>query len=135
MKDNIQAYKDYIEKGTVLFVTDSMFDNMLVTQILTMAGYRVIIANTGPRGVRMAKEHLPDLVLMDYNIPIMNGGDTADVIKDLEMLRNVPIVAHTTHYSPHEDGGKFISSCEGFIPKPAKKDEFVGMLESYLKQA
>lgn len=121
-----------VKKGTILYVEDSLFDIMLVTSILVNAGYKVVVASSGPQGIREAKKIDPDLILIDYNLPIMSGSETAAVMRSIRQLESVPIVAHTTHIQLDDKDGMFISGCEGFIPKPVDFKTFVEKIEQYL---
>ena len=79
----------------ILYVEDDPSNRMLVGKLLENAGHTVIEAIDGLSGVKQAREQRPDLVLMDINIPGMDGYETTARIKSLPQLSNVPVVALT----------------------------------------
>lgn len=121
-----------VRKGTILYVEDNLLDIIIVTSVLVKVGYRVVVAQNGVQGISKAKEINPDLILMDYNLPVMNGRETAAEMRSIRQFDKIPIIAHTTDRQLDDDDGIFVSSCEGYIPKPMDFKRFVEKIEQHL---
>ena len=88
---------DQTKLKTVLLVEDNE-DNLVVYRtILEHVGYRVIEARDGEEGVSRAKEHIPDLILMDISIPKMDGWEATQRLKADDNTKKIPIIALTAH--------------------------------------
>lgn len=117
---------------TVLHIEDDAANRLLVRKLLSRAGYRVIEASNGLEGVRMACEARPDLVLVDLNIPGLDGFEVTLRLRGEPSLRGVPIVAITA------EGDRETSlavGCDGFLQKPIDAKNFAGVIGAYLEGA
>ena len=116
---------------TVLLVEDNE-DNLVVYRtILEHVGFRVIEARDGEEGVSRAREHLPDLILMDISIPKMDGWEATQRLKADGNTRQIPIIALTAH-ALHADRERAEAvGCDGYIAKPAPPRE---VLEEVLQR-
>ncbi len=114
----------------VLHIEDDPANRLLVRKILTGAGYEVAEAADGLEGVRMARADPPDLVLVDLNIPGLNGYEVALRLRGEPSLSDVPIVAITA------EGDRSTSlavGCDGFVQKPINARTFAGTLSGFLR--
>jgi signal transduction histidine kinase len=106
---------------------------MLVGKLLEIAGHTVIEASDGLSGVKQAQEQRPDLVLMDINIPGMDGYETTTRIKSLPQLSNVPVIALTAKAMTGDRERALAAGCDGFIAKPFDVDAFPHQITEFLQ--
>ena len=106
----------------ILYVEDNPDNRLLVRRILMVEGYTVVEAFDAAQGIAAARRELPDLILMDMNLPEMDGYTLTRHLRAIPELRNVPIVAMTANVM-HGDREKSIEAgCNGYIPKPIDVD-------------
>ena len=117
---------------TILLVEDNE-DNLVVYRtILEHVGYRVIEARDGEEGVSRAREHLPDLILMDISIPKLDGWEATQRLKSDDGTRDIPIIALTAH-ALEEDRQKAIQAgCDGYLAKPVEPRRVVQEVERFV---
>ena len=96
----------------------------LATDLLEVAGYVVIQAETAEEGIKLAKTELPDLILMDIGLPGMDGLTATGVLKQEPMTKKIPIVALTSHTMRGDKGKMLTAGCDGYIAKPIDTREF-----------
>ena len=106
----------------ILYVEDNAANRVLVSQVLGSVGYTVIEAADALSGIKMAQEEEPDLILMDINIPGMDGYETATRIKSLPKLAGVPIIALTARTMAGDRERALTAGCDGYISKPIDVD-------------
>lgn len=117
---------------TILYVEDNTANRMLVRQVLEGVGYQVIEATDGLSGIKTAQETNPDLILMDINIPGMDGYEAATRIKSLPELSNVPIIALTAKVMAGDRERALAAGCDGYIAKPIDIDTFPNQVAEFL---
>ena len=102
----------------ILLVEDDMLNREMVTRRLAWEGYQVISAEDGATAVALAETELPDLILMDLGLPILNGWQATQRIKATPNTRHIPIIALTA-YALTEDRDKSIAAgCDDYESKP-----------------
>ena len=104
----------------------------LVNFILEKHGYQVFQASNGVEGISQARQQQPDLVLLDIQLPIMDGYAVAREMRKHEMLVRVPIVAVTSYAMPGDRENALAAGCTGYIEKPIDPDTFITQIEQYL---
>ena len=109
-------------QARILYVEDDVTSRMLVRQVLHMAGYQVLEAEDGMAGIRIAQEEQPDLILMDINMPGLDGYAAATKIKGLPGLANTPIIAVTANVVEGDRERALTAGCDGYLPKPIDID-------------
>lgn len=114
---------------TVLLIEDNEQNRYLVTFLLEHHGYTVITASDGPRGIEMAETLLPDLILLDIQLPTMDGYAVARALRANRTLRTTPIVAVTSYAMPGDRERALEAGCTGYIEKPIRPDTFVAEME------
>jgi CheY-like chemotaxis protein len=119
-------------KGTILVIEDNDQNIYLVTYILEKHGYRVIQARDGQQGILLAAETKPDLILLDIQLPIMDGYSVAQEIQNQQDLVNIPIVAVTSYAMVGDRERILASGCKGYIEKPINPDTFISEVEEHL---
>lgn len=102
----------------VLVVEDNADNSKIVKYALARAGYEVILAEGGEEGIDFAVRELPDLILMDVNLPGIDGLEATKRIRAAEVGRRVPIVAITSHAMAGDRERILAAGCDGHIEKP-----------------
>ena len=110
---------------TILLIEDKEQNRYLVTYLLERAGYRVVTAPDGPRGLELAQETQPDMILLDIQLPLMDGYAVARALRDMESLREVPIIAVTSYAMVGDRDRALAAGCNGYLEKPIDPDTFV----------
>jgi CheY-like chemotaxis protein len=114
---------------TVLIIEDNEQNRYLATFLLEAHGYEVVSAFDGPSGIALAETMVPYLVLLDIQLPKMDGYDVARQLRAIDTLRATPIIA-VTSYAMVSDREKSLSAgCNGYIEKPIDPDTFVAEIE------
>ncbi len=109
----------------ILIVEDNEKNRKLVRDVLQFKGYRTIEAETGEDGVTLAKQHKPDLILMDYQLPGIDGIETFRRIRSDTTTMHIPIVAVTASAMPEEAKKMMDAGFDGFQTKPLNVKQFM----------
>jgi CheY-like chemotaxis protein len=116
----------------ILLIEDNPRDRKLERDLLGVSGYEVLEAEDAGTGLSMAREHKPDLVVLDVKLPDMSGIHVAQMIRRDVETRHIPIVFVTSSAMIEEvKKATSIELC-GYIAKPIDTREFVSLLEAYL---
>jgi len=102
----------------VLLVEDNPQNRYLVTFLLEKNGYEVISAEDGETAVEMAMQQVPDLILMDVQLPLLDGYEATRRIKADERTKHIPLVALTAHSMKGDRGKALAAGCDEYITKP-----------------
>ena len=117
----------------ILVVEDNPTNLKLVRDVLTHSGYEVIEATSGEDGVRLAGEWSPDLILMDLQLPGIDGAEALRQIRASDRNPGVPIVA-VTAFAMHEDRERaFDSGFNGYVEKPISIRGFTQQISDFLR--
>ena len=116
----------------ILVVEDNERNAKLLRDVLEHRGYRVLVAQTGEDGVAMALEHLPALVLMDIQLPGINGIEAFRQLKAEPTTGDIPVVAVTASAMQEERVQIETEGFAGYQPKPIQVVEFLRYVESLL---
>ncbi|GAB4536929.1 MAG: hybrid sensor histidine kinase/response regulator [Anaerolineae bacterium] len=117
----------------ILYVEDDPASRMLVRQVLYMAGYEVMEAEDGMAGIRLAQTAKPDLILMDINMPGLDGYAAATKIKSLPGLADTPIIAVTANVVEGDRERALTAGCDGYLPKPIDVDALPHQINEFLR--
>jgi two-component system cell cycle response regulator DivK len=113
-----------------ILVVEDQADNMqILRDLLTSAGYEMIEAQDGLAGVEAAKTHRPDLILMDIQLPVLDGYEATRRIKADPTLRAIPIIV-VTSYALSGDEKK--AGCDDYVPKPYSPRLLLAKIREYL---
>ena len=104
----------------VLVIDDAMFVRMVMEKNLTEYGHNVICASNGMEGIEMAQEEQPDIILMDINMPIMNGYEATEKLKQDEITKDIPIIMVTTQSRSKDVIEAYNLGVADYIAKPFK---------------
>lgn len=116
----------------ILYIEDNDQNYYLVQFILTKLGYEVIRARDGREGIEMAKSVQPRLILLDIQLPVMDGYQTArELVKD-PLNAGTPIIALTSYAMAGDREKAIAAGCVGYIEKPINPKTFSDQIEEYL---
>ena len=122
-----------MESKTILVVEDNELNMKLVRSVLQTKNYQIIEAENAEKGIQLARDHHPDLILMDIQLPGMDGLKATELISNDENLKDIPVVALTS-YAMEGDKEKALSSgCVGYISKPIETRSFPEAIVKYLQ--
>ncbi|KAF0144300.1 MAG: two-component system cell cycle response regulator DivK [Nitrospirae bacterium] len=118
----------------ILIIEDNEKNLKLFSVIIKFLGYATLTAMNGKEGVSIAKENAPDLILMDIQMPVMDGITALNMLKSDEKTKNIPVIALTS-YAMAGDKEKFLGlGFSDYISKPIDKDGFIKAIENILKE-
>ena len=121
-------------KRTVLVIEDNEQNLYLVAFLLEKYGYEVITAQDGATGIATAKRSKPDLILLDIQLPLMDGYAVAGQLRDNPDLAQTPIIAITSYAMAGDREKALEAGCSGYIEKPINPDTFIAQIEAFLGQ-
>lgn len=121
--------------ATILLIEDDAQNRYLATFLLERRGYRVVPAADGPAGIATAALLAPDLILLDIQLPRMDGHEVARALRGLEGLHDVPIIAVTSYAMAGDREKALDAGCTGYIEKPIDPDTFVSEVGAFLSRA
>lgn len=119
-------------KARILVVEDNETNMYLIRFILERNGYEVIAARDGGEGVRLAAAERPDLIIMDIQLPDINGLEATRMIRRAEAGGQTPIIALTSYAVVGDREKALAAGCTGYIEKPINPDTFMGEVERFL---
>lgn len=119
----------------ILVVDDNEQNLVLVKDILKYNGYEVMEARNGEEGIKAAKEHMPVLILMDIQMPIMDGFTAIKILKNDPLTKSIKIIAVTSFAMKGDRERIMEAGADGYIPKPIDIHELSNMVEKYLGRA
>jgi len=121
-----------MSKRRVLYIEDNEQNYYLVNVLLKTKDYQVLWAQDGREGIEKALQSKPDLILLDIQLPVMDGYDVAKTLRSNPELNEIPIIA-VTSYAMTGDREKALSAgCNGYIEKPIDPDTFLAQIDKYL---
>lgn len=119
-------------KATILYIEDNEQNLYLVTFLLKAKGYGVLQAREGMEGIAMAARHRPDLILLDIQLPGMDGYAVAGRLRQNPDVAKTPIVALTSFAMAGDREKAFAAGCSGYIKKPINPDTFLRQIGEHL---
>jgi two-component system, cell cycle response regulator DivK len=117
---------------TILLIEDNEQNRYLATYLLMQNDYKVVAAPNGPRGIEMAQTLKPDLILLDIQLPVMDGYTVARKLREIESLSKTPIIAVTSYAMMGDREKALAAGCNGYIEKPINPETFVPEIEQFL---
>lgn len=119
---------------TILYIEDNLDNRTLIRRILTVEGYAVHEAENAMAGLEKLKTLKPDLILMDINMPDMDGYTLTAKIRSMPGFDSVPIVALTANVMRGDRERSLEAGCDGYIQKPVDIDILPQQVERYLRK-
>jgi two-component system, cell cycle response regulator DivK len=120
-----------IARKTILVIEDNELNRDLLIQILEDF-YTVIVAVDGADGVAQADARRPDLILMDFGMPVMDGWEATRRIKAQAGLRDIPIIAITSHAMVGDEEKARVAGCDDYMAKPINEAELLAKIRHFL---
>jgi CheY-like chemotaxis protein len=118
----------------ILVVEDNPLNLKLVRDVLTFAGYDVIEAQSGEEGLRVAEQDPPDLVLMDLQLPGIDGTETLRRLRQRTLGPHVPVVAVTAFAMAEDKERASRAGFDGYVEKPISARALPGQIEAFLNR-
>ena len=118
---------------TVLIVEDNELNMKLFNDLLEAHGYRVLQTREGLSALDIAREHMPDLILMDIQLPEVSGIEVTKWLKEDDALRNIPVIAVTAFAMKGDEEKIREGGCEAYISKPISVASFLQTIDGFLK--
>ncbi len=115
----------------ILLIEDNEQNRYLTTFILEKHGYKVFQACTGLEGIELAKKIGPDMILLDIQLPEMDGYVVAGELRKLLAMKEIPIIAITSFAMPGDREKALGAGCTDHITKPINPDTFIPSIEKY----
>ncbi len=116
----------------ILLVEDNEENRDMLSRRLTRRGYKVGIAMDGEQGVTMAQSEVPDLILMDMDLPVLNGWDATRQLKAASATKSIPIIALTAHAMAGDREKALEAGCDDYDTKPIEFLRLLGKIEAFL---
>ncbi len=120
------------DRKRVLIVEDNELNLKLFTDLLESRQYAVISTQDGMQALELAREHKPDLILMDIQLPEVSGIDVTKWLKADEDLKHIPVIAVTAFAMKGDEERIRASGCEAYMSKPISVNEFLATVERFL---
>ena len=116
----------------ILIIEDTADNRQIMRDLLTHAGYDLLEAVDGAEGVEQAKRHRPDLILMDIQLPVLDGYEATRRIKADPDLASIPIIAVTSYALSGDDTKTRAAGCDGYIAKPFSPRQLLAAVNGFL---
>jgi two-component system cell cycle response regulator DivK len=117
---------------TILIVEDHELNMRLFHDLLEMRGYNLLQAREGVEGLKLAREHRPDLIVMDIELPGISGLEVTKWIKEDDALKAIPIIAVTAFAMKGDEEKIREGGCEAYLAKPISVMNFLSTVERFL---
>jgi two-component system cell cycle response regulator DivK len=118
--------------ATVLIVEDNVANMKLATFLLESAGHTVVSARDAETGLTLAREGQPNLILMDIQLPVMDGLEATALLKADDATRSIPVIALTALAMKGDEERIRAAGCDGYIAKPLAYREFLATISAHL---
>src|ERR1017187_10303171 len=116
----------------ILLVEDNEMNRDRLSRRLLRGGYEVILAEDGQEAVDTATARLPDLILMDMSLPVLNGWDATRLLKQTPGTAHIPVVALTAYALSGDREKAMAAGCDGYETKPIDLQRLIGTIEELL---
>ncbi len=116
----------------ILMVEDTEDNRQIIRDLMDSVGYELLEAEDGAAGVAMAAEHKPDLILMDIQLPVLDGYEATRRIKADPALRHIPIIAVTSYALAGDEAKTRAAGCDGYVAKPFSPRQLLAKINEFL---
>ena len=118
----------------ILLVEDNEMNRDMLSRRLVRKGFAVVIALDGGQGVDLAKSELPDLILMDLSLPVLDGLEATRRLKEDPATQPIPVIALTAHASANDRDRALEAGCADYDTKPIELPRLLGKMETLLQK-
>lgn len=119
----------------ILIIEDQDDNRAIMRDLLNTAGYKLIEAVDGEEGIKLAQSERPDLILMDIQLPILDGYEATRRIRALPELKSIPIIAVTSYALSGDDVKARAAGCDSYVAKPFSPRELLAKVREFLPNA
>ena len=116
----------------ILVVEDQEDNRRIMRDLLSASGYQLVEANDGDQGLALAASEVPDLILMDIQLPGLDGYEVTRRIKANAALSHIPIIAVTSYALSGDDQKAFAAGCDGYVTKPFSPRQLLAKIREFL---
>jgi two-component system cell cycle response regulator DivK len=116
----------------ILVVEDQEDNRAILRDLLSSAGYELIEATNGQEGIELARKERPDLILMDIQLPVIDGYEATRRIKGDAVLGSIPIIAVTSYALSGDEMKARTAGCDGYVTKPFSPRQLLAKVREYL---
>ncbi len=118
----------------ILLVEDNEMNRDMLSRRLERRGFQVVLALDGAEGVDKARSELPDLILMDMSLPVLDGWEATRQLKADARLAHIPVIALTAHAMASDEQKAREAGCDEFDTKPIELPRLLGKIDALLKR-
>ena len=116
----------------LLLVEDNEMNRDMLSRRLARRGYEILVATDGSEGLAEATRHLPDLIIMDMSLPVLDGWESTRALKEQPETRSIPVLALTAHAMAGERERALEAGCNDYDTKPVDFTRLLGKIETLL---
>jgi two-component system cell cycle response regulator DivK len=116
----------------ILMIEDTEDNRQIVRDLVDSVGYELLEAHDGAAGLAMAAAHKPDLILMDIQLPVLDGYETTRRIKADPALKHIPIIAVTSYALSGDEAKTKAAGCDGYVAKPFSPRQLLAKINEFL---
>src|SRR5210317_1854462 len=116
----------------ILLVEDDEMSRDMLSRRLQRKGFNVVLGMDGEQGVALAQSELPDIILMDMSLPLLNGWEATQRIKAMEETKAIPIIALTSHAMAGDRNRALAAGCDEYTTKPIDFKKLLEIIESFI---
>jgi len=116
----------------ILLVEDNEMNRDMLSRRLIRKGFQLILAEDGQQGVDLARSELPDLILVDLSLPVLDGWEAIQILKMTPETKHIPIIALTAHAMESDKERAFQTGCNDFDTKPVDLERLLGKMNAAL---
>ncbi|NUN63909.1 response regulator [Pseudanabaena biceps] len=118
----------------ILLVEDNEMNRDMLSRRLQRRGFEVVVAADGKSGISIAEAELPDLIVMDMSLPILDGWEATKQLKLISATRNIPIIGCSAHAMVGDRERGIEAGCDDYDTKPIEFSRLLGKIETLLKK-
>jgi CheY-like chemotaxis protein len=118
----------------ILLVEDNEMSRDMLSRRLARRGYEVALAVDGEEGIAVARSERPDLILMDMNLPVLDGWEATRRIKAMPETGGIPVIALTSHAMTGDREKSLQAGCDEYETKPVDLERLLGKMEALLSE-
>jgi two-component system cell cycle response regulator DivK len=116
----------------ILLVEDNEMNRDMLSRRLQRRGYEVMIAVDGQQGVAMAQSQIPDLILMDMSLPLIDGWEATRTLKAAAETKDIPVIALTAHAMSTDRDKAIEAGCDDYDTKPIELPRLLGKMQALI---